>query len=397
MPWWHTISDLKKAKQTKNDEFYTQISDIENELKHYKEHFKWKTVFCNCDDPYESNFFKYFAANFNFLWLKKLIATWYSTSPIAFTQLPLFEIKWLENEKPRAYKIEINEVYDANKDWAVNLADVEYLLKTWKWKNKLTLLKWDWDFRSKESIELLKQADIVVTNPPFSLFREYIAQLMEYNKKFVIIGNMNAITYKEVFPLIKENKIWTWFKHFWGWMNMIFPKNLFNSEKVKKYTIDDNWNYIVNIMWVIWYTNLDITKRHENLILYKNYNEKNYPKYDNYKAIEVSTTASIPCDYDGVMWVPITFLDKYCPEQFEILWLAPERLSENEATLQIKRYINAIQHKDDWTVCSWNKVNDWPVIVHDKIPNKFPYYTSETVPNKYLEVLYARILIRRKK
>ena len=182
-----TSENLRRAKENKNNEFYTQLSDIEEELKHYKDHFKWKIVFCNCDDPFESNFFKYFSMKFNSLWLKKLIATWYSTSPIAFTQLPLFEIAGFEWQKNKAYKIEINEVYDANEDWAINLSDIKYLLKTWKWKNKLSLLKEDWDFRSSESINLLKEADIVVTNPPFSLFREYISQLIEYKKQFLII------------------------------------------------------------------------------------------------------------------------------------------------------------------------------------------------------------------
>ena len=310
-------TNLHRANKQKNDEFYTQLSDIENELRHYKEHFRWKTVLCNCDDPYESNFFKYFAANFNPLWLKKLIATWYSTSPIAFTQLPLFEIKWLENEKPRAYKIEINEVYDANGDWAINLADVEYLLKTWKWKNKLTLLKWDWDFRSKESIELLKQADIVVTNPPFSLFREYVAQLMEFKKCFLIIWNINAISYKEVFPLIKGNKMWTWYTLNWTWQHWFRIPDNYNQLKIK---IEDGIRY-ATIGWAIWFTNLDILKRHEDLILCKAYNEKEYPKYDNYDAINVNKIVDIPYNYDWIMWVPISFSDKYNPNQFEIIWL----------------------------------------------------------------------------
>lgn len=196
---WTWSSNLRKAKIAQDDEFYTQLSDIENELKHYKQYFKWKIIYCNCDDPYESNFFKYFAMNFNFLWLKKLIATSYATSPIAHSKLNLL---WNRS----SYKIEINKVYDANGDWAEDLADVEQLLREWKWENKLTPLKWDWDFRSKESIELLKQADIVVTNPPFSLFREYITQLEKYHKKYIIIGNKNAAAYKCVFPTIREEK-----------------------------------------------------------------------------------------------------------------------------------------------------------------------------------------------
>ena len=343
--------NLQNAKNSKNDEFYTQLPDIDKELRHYKEHFKWKTVFCNCDDPYESNFFKYFAANFNPLWLKKLIATWYSTSPIAFTQLPLFEIKWLENEKTRAYKIEINEVYDANGDWAVNLADVEYLLKTWKWKNKLTLLKWDWDFRSKESIELLKQADIVVTNPPFSLFRDYIAQLVQYKKYFLVLSNMNAITYKEIFPLIKDNKIWTWY----GFnMSMVYKTSYPNLlEANRKFVIwkwynPDDW--YVKVPAICWFTNLDIKKRHEDLIMYKKYNSEEYPKYDNYDAIEVGKVAEIPENYSWIMWVPITFMDKYNPEQFELFWA-----TESEW----KWFSNWIRDKNSWIsqpLVNWEKV-----------------------------------------
>lgn len=293
-------ANLRKADRVKNDEFYTQLSDIDNELKYYREHFRGKTVFCNCDDPYESNFFKYFAANFNFLWLKKLIATWYSTSPIAFTQLPLFEIAGFEWQPNRAYKIEINEVYDANNDWAINLADVEYLLKTWKWKNKLTLLKWDWDFRSEESIKLLKQSDIVATNPPFSIAREYyIPQLFDYDKKFIIIWDLNWITYKTIFPLLKDNKMWI------GYTTI-------------KWFIQPDWN--IKKFWnKLWFTNLDIKKRHENLILYKKYSSEEYPKYDNYDAINIDKVLEIPCDYDWLMWVPITFFDKYNPNQFEIV------------------------------------------------------------------------------
>ncbi|MBR2131714.1 MAG: modification methylase, partial [Oscillospiraceae bacterium] len=201
--------DLQISRQAKKDEFYTQLIDIEKELRHYKAFFKDKVVFCNCDDPYESNFFKYFAMNFNSLGLKKLIATCYATSPIVYTQLALFGDEIPMGEEPDAkkpYKIEISEVVDANEDGAVDLADVEYLLRNRK--NLLTLLQGDGDFRSEECIELLKEADVVVTNPPFSLFREYVAQLIAYDKKFIIIGNQNAVTYKEIFPLIKDNKIW---------------------------------------------------------------------------------------------------------------------------------------------------------------------------------------------
>lgn len=297
-----TSENLRKAKENKNNEFYTQLADIEEELKHYKEHFKWKTIFCNCDDPFESNFFKYFAMRFNSLWLKKLIVTGYSTSPIAFTQLPLFEIAGFEWQKNKTYKIEINEVYDANKDWAINLADVEYLLRTWKWKNKLTLLKEDWDFRSKESIELLKQSDIVVTNPPFSLFREYIAQLIKYKKKFLIIWNKNAIAYKEVFPLLNKNKIW---------IGYTSPKAFI----LPWWIISKKQNWLTR-----WFTNLKIPKQNDILPLYKKYTEDEYIKYDNFDWIDIWKVADIPMDYEGAMWVPITFIDSFNSSQFEILW-----------------------------------------------------------------------------
>ena len=217
-----------------------------------------------------------------------------------------------------------------------------------------------------------------MTNPPFSLFREYVAQLMEYGKKFLIIGNKNSITYKEFFPLLKDDCVWIGYSSPTEFM-------LPGGEMTKK----------VNGL-CRWFTNLDIPKRHAPLDLRGNYYDpEKYSRYDNYDAINVDQVSDIPCDYDGLMGVPITFMDKYCPEQFEIVGLAPERLSEEDASLQIKRYVNAVQHKKDGTTCSGNKVNDGPTILHDEI-TKYPYYTSETVPNKYIEVLYARILIRRK-
>jgi len=274
------------------------LSDIEKELGHYKDHFKDKVVYCNCDDPYESNFFKYFASNFNFLWLKKLIATSYYPSPIAWKQLSLFDIEWLKPEWKEPFKIEINEVKNLN-NGATWLKDVELLLR--QDTNVAITLKGNWDFRSEECIEFLKQADIVVTNPPFSLFREYVAQLIKYNKKFIIIWNDNAVTYKWIFNLIKDNKLWLW-----CW-------------KVKEFR-QPNWN-IQKFGNIWWYTNLEIKKRHEDLILYKTYkwNEREYLKYDNYDAIEVPKITNIPIDYNGVIWVPITFLNNHNPEQFELL------------------------------------------------------------------------------
>lgn len=283
---------------------------IEDELKNYKEHFHDKIVFCNCDDPFESNFFKYFALNFNHLGLKKLICTSYAGSPISYTEfndLPLFH----KNEK-MPYMIEITEVKDYNNDGAENIADIEYLLRNDK--NTLTILDGDGDFRSDECVEFLKEADIVVTNPPFSLFREYVSQLMEYNKKFVIIGNLNAITYKEIFPLIKNNKIWFGCSLHATKCSFLVPdyyngKNVFYEQGVKKAKVNN----------AIWLTNLDIPKRHEKIILYKTYNEIDYPKYANYSGIEVPRVSEIPKDYNGNMGVPITFLDKHNPDQFEIL------------------------------------------------------------------------------
>lgn len=313
---------LSNAKDAKNDEFYTQLEDIEKELKHYREHFNGKTVFCNCDDPYESNFFKYFAMNFNQLGLKKLIATCYNGSPIQGNELLLqFDLDAPDEPRKVAHKIEITEVKDANGDGAVDLSDVRYLLQNDK--NVISILKGNGDFRSPECVELLKEADIVVTNPPFSLFREYVAQLVKYEKKFIVLGNMNALTYREIFPLFKENKIWIGY----GFnLSMVFKTTYPNMlEANRKYVIskgyDPDKNY-VKTPAIAWFTNIDIQKRHEDLILYKSYNPEEYPKYDNYDAIEVSKTAEIPCDYDGVMGVPITFLDKYNPEQFELIWQA---------------------------------------------------------------------------
>lgn len=307
--------DLDKAKKNKADEFYTQMPDIEAELRHYKEHFRGKVVLCNCDDPYESNFFKYFAMNFNFLGLKKLIATSYSDSPVAFGQLPLFQIQNLKTrpngEKP-ACKIVITEVEDENADGAVDLADVERLLKNGN--NALTLLEGDGDFRSAECLELLKEADIVVTNPPFSLFREYVAQLVECDKKFIIIGNKNSITYKEIFRLIKDGKIWLGYRNINDDMWFMVPEH-YKCEKIV------NGIRLKHIMGC-WFTNLDTSKRHQNLTLYKRFTPEEYPTYDNYDAINVDKVSEIPHDYHGAMGVPITFLDKYNPEQFTILGMA---------------------------------------------------------------------------
>ena len=302
--------NLNAAKEAKKDEFYTQLADIENELKHYRQHFRGKTILCNCDDPYESNFFKYFANNFNAFGLKKLIATCYNGSPVQGSELMLDFGDFQDEPKKIAYKVEITEVTDANGDGRIDLADVRHLIQNYK--NVLSTLKENGDFRSKECIELLKEADIVVTNPPFSLFREYVAQLMKFEKKFIIIGHQNAITYKEIFPLIKENKIWLGFGFKGGAAHFVSP-----YEDIA--TAGDHRKGMIRVSGVNWFTNLDHKKRHEELILFHTYSPKEYPKYDNYDAIEVGKTAEIPVDYDGIMGVPITFLDKYNPEQFEIL------------------------------------------------------------------------------
>ncbi|MCX6789740.1 MAG: adenine-specific methyltransferase EcoRI family protein [Candidatus Gribaldobacteria bacterium] len=306
--------NLHKASQAKKDEFYTQRVDIEKELQHYKEQFFGKVVYCNCDDPFESNFFKYFAANFKSLKLKKLITTSYVKSPIVGGQLSLFEVEGLKPSGKEPFKIEIKKVPDADGDGAVSIDDVEYLLK--HNKNTATPLRGNGDFRSDECIELLKQADIVVTNPPFSLFREYVAQLVEHNKKFLILGDQNAITYKETFKLIKENKVWLGYdNNGTKWFQV--PNN-YDIETESRIKIENGVKFF-SMGRIVWFTNLDTAKRHEELDLYKKYSPEEYPNYDNYEAINVDKVSDIPMDYKGAMGVPITFLDKYNPDQFGII------------------------------------------------------------------------------
>ena len=320
--------NLNAAKTAKKDEFYTQLTDIERELQHYWPHFRDKVVLCNCDDPYESNFFKYFALRFNQLGLKKLICTCYNGSPVQGNELMIDFGDGFGEPKKIAYKVEITEVKDLNGDGAVDLSDVRYLLQNDK--NVLSILKTG-DFRDPECIELLKQADIVVTNPPFSLFREYIGQLMEYEKKFLIIGNQNNVTYKEVFPLIMHNKVWLGYKS--GDMAFRVPDDY--EARETRYWEDESgqkWRSLGNICW---FTNLDHNKRHEELDLVCRYSEEELPKYDNYDAIEVNRVDNIPFDYDGVMGVPITFLDKYNPEQFEILGATENDASEAIIKLRV--------------------------------------------------------------
>ncbi|MCT7945303.1 adenine-specific methyltransferase EcoRI family protein [Shewanella septentrionalis] len=283
--------NLNKAKSNKKDEFYTQLSDIERELKHYKKHFRGKVVYCNCDDPRVSNFFHYFSYNFEKLGLKKLITTCYKSQ-----DMDLFST----NNAERAIYLEYEG--DKNGNMLPDASDIG-----------IKQLNGDGDFRSEESIELLKQADIVVTNPPFSLFREYIAQLIDHDKKFIIVGHQNAIKYKEIFPLIRDNKLWLGFGFKGGAAHFI------NKHYEDYATAADRKEGMIRVSGVHWFTNIDLKKRHEDLILYKNYNPEEYQKYENFDAINVNKTKDIPIDYDGFMGVPITFMDKYNPEQFEII------------------------------------------------------------------------------
>ncbi|WP_462137483.1 adenine-specific methyltransferase EcoRI family protein [Candidatus Mycalebacterium sp.] len=288
-------SNLHKANRAKKDEFYTQLPDIERELNHYEGHLKNKVVYCNCDDPRVSNFFHYLSYNFEKMGLKKLITTCYKNQ-----NANLFS----QNDSEKAIYLEYQGDKNGNK-----IPDPEEI--------GIKPLKGDGDFRSKESIDLLKQSDVVVTNPPFSLFREYVAQIVEQGKKFVIIGNLNAITYKEIFKLIKENKIWLGHSIHSGDREFGVPDDY--PLKAAGYRIDDKGKKYIRVKGVRWYTNLDYDERHEDLILYKRYNPDEYPKYDNYDAINVDRVANIPMDYEGVIGVPITFMDKYNPDQFEIV------------------------------------------------------------------------------
>ena len=318
--------NLNAAKTAKKDEFYTQLTDIERELQHYWQHFRDKVVLCNCDDPYESNFFKYFALRFNQLGLKKLICTCYNGSPVQGNELMIDFGDFSDEPKKIAYKVEITEVKDLNGDGAVDLSDVQYLLKNDK--NVIGTLKTG-DFRDPECIELLKQADIVVTNPPFALFREYIGQLVEYDKKFLVIGNQNGTSYKEIFPLLMNNKIWLGYNSGHTWFAV--PENyeipaFYDLNDVQRlrsngYAYRDGrlWRNLGNICW---FTNLDHKKRHEDIDLVNRYSPEEYETYVNYDAIEVSKYTEIPYDYEGYMGVPITFLDKYNPNQFEILGIS---------------------------------------------------------------------------
>ena len=356
--------NLNAAKEAKKDEFYTQLEDINNELRHYKEHFRGKTVLCNCDDPRVSNFFTYFAYNFEFLGLKRLITTCYKNQ-----DMDLFS----QNKCEQAIYL----IYDGDKN-GNNIPDPEEI--------GIHPLKGDGDFRSRECIELLKQADIVVTNPPFSLFREYVAQLMEYDKKFLIIGNVNSNTTKELFPLIKENKIWMGASIHSGDRKFWVPDDY--ELNAAGCGIDETGRKYIRVKGVRWFTNLDYKERHENLILYRTYSPETYPKYDNFDAIEVGKTEDIPCDYNGVMGVPVTFLDKYNPDQFDILGITKTWFG-----MANKKYDEQIQVNKNGKESRVTKLNDGAVL-EVKIPPKDKTYYK--VDGKTYIQTYPRILIRKK-
>lgn len=397
---------LTQAKKSKSDEFYTQYVDIQKEIEAYLEYnpdvFRGKVVYCNCDDPFESNFFRYFVLNFKRMGLRQLITTSYKPSPVANTQLQLFgnnETLFESKGRPKitANKFIINEVGDIDGDGEFSLKDVALQLKENK-HNEWTPLDGDGDFRSDESISLLKQSDIVVTNPPFSLFREYIRQLVDYDKKFLIIANINAISYKEVFPLIKENKIWLgtgmgrWISGF------IVPKSyeLYGTEA----RIDEEGNRIVATNNCLWFTNLDHGKRHQQLPLmtmsdnikfssHKKVKGKEYQKYDNYDAIEVPVTVAIPSDYEGIMGVPISFLDKYNPDQFEIIGLTKTWFGSAN-----KKYPPQIQVNANGKRSVVTKLNDGATLRVDSPPSGKTYYI---VDDCYYIQVYARVLIKHKR
>lgn len=381
-------ADLGAAKAAKKDEFYTQLTDIEKEMRYYRKHFKGKTVLCNCDNPFESNFFKYFVLNFNRLGLKKLIATCYATSPIANQQLSLFDV--VGGDEPvenKSYKAVVTKVYDTTGDGGVDMFDVAELFK--QHENELTELQGDGDFRSKECLALLDEADIVVTNPPFSLFRDYVAALVERKKHFIIIGNVNAITYKEIFPLLKRDEMWLGASIHSGDRAFYVPDDY--PLNAAGCGVDADGRKFIRVKGVRWYTNLGFRQRHDELILAKRYVPEKYHMYDNYDAINVDKTADIPCDYDGIMGVPITFLDKYSPDQFEIVALGHSK----DNFTPTKTYINPKMHRKDGTVVSGGSVNSVLAYAVEEQPVGQVYYSADNVDG-YLMVPYARILIRNK-
>lgn len=325
-----------RAKNAREDEFYTQLTDIEKELRHYRQHFKGKTVLCNCDDPFESNFFKYFVLNFNRLGLKKLIATCYFSSPIVGQQFRYRfdangQMSFSFGEPPadtgdskRPYKAVVTQVYDKTGDGGVDMLDVAELFKSGE--NELTELTGNGDFRSDECLTLLDEADIVCTNPPFSLFREYVTILLEHGKSFVIIGSLNAITYKEIFPLLQDNKIWLGMGFQNGDAYFRIPEENARDFAQGVYNPESG---LVHFRNCTWYTNLDLKRRHEEMILVKRYTSDSYNHYDNYDAIDVTALDQIPCDYAGVMGVPLTIMQCHNPDQFEIIGFGKGELAKS--------------------------------------------------------------------
>ena len=379
-----TNSWLTAAKANKQDEFYTQLSDIEDELRNFRKHFKDKVVLCNCDDPFESDFFKYFVINFRRLGLKKLIASCYSGSPVAGLQLPLFDLEGLskeEAEAKRPYKIEITEISDSDGDGSIGLADVEYLLR--HDANVLTALKGDGDFRSEECMALLNEADIVVTNPPFSLMVEYLSTLLSRGKSFLVLGNINQAIYADLFPFVQNEKLWLGANsgHFW------FRVPDHYEPKATDYRQDPDGQKWRRMGGICWFTNLDHKKRHERMVLVQKYSPERYPHYDNFDAIEVSRTVDLPEDWDGVMGVPITFLDKFNPEQFEIVGAAKTWFGGATKTYPQQKQVSA-----SGVVSTVTKLNDGAVIRVDRQPSGKTHYI---VDGEYYMQKYARLLIRR--
>ena len=393
-------ANLKNAKKQKNDEFYTQYQDIQKEVNAYIEYdkdvFRGKTILLPCDDPEWSNFTKFFAQNFENFGIKKLISTSFA---VESKNLDIdYEPTLFETIDPRFDKSKTRcrgKIFtlsqDENHDGKINIDDLQW-----------NYLEGDGDFRSDEVKKLRDQADIIITNPPFSLFREFVAWIMEADKKFAVIGNMNAITYKEIFPLIKENKMWLDNPFVRGAGYFTSPLEL--NKNLSYFNSHDYREGFIRVPGVRWFTNLEHGRRHQPLQLmtmednikfskHKEVQGIGYQKYDNYDAIEVPFSDAIPSDYDGVMGVPISFLDKYCPEQFEIVGLAPER--SDTMINRVFHYKNAVQHNSNGTSQSGNKVNDGPTILYKEPPAKFPYYTCEN-RDGFLQVLYARILIKKK-
>ena len=356
-------ASLSRAKINKEDEFYTQLEDVERELKHYRKHFKGKVVYLNCDDPRVSAFFHFFSYNFERLGLKRLIATCYRNK-----SRDLFS----EHDSERAIFL----VYEGNKNGGRVPGDDQI---------EVNFLEGDGDFRSPEAIELLKQADIVVTNPPFSLFREYIAQLIEHNKKFIILGNQNAIKYKGIFPEIMAGKLWLGANS--GDMSFRVPDHY--TPRPTRFWIDEKgkkWRSFGNMCW---FTNLDYKKRHEDLILYKSYHPDEYTAYDNFDAIEVSRVSDIPKDYPGVMGVTIGFLTKHNPEQFEIVGISQSWFGASS-----KEYPTQVQVSSNGKKSNVGKLNDAPAIKVGSPPQKKTYYM---VGDEIFVSLYARVFIRNRK